>query len=144
MKATVLALGGTCVSAISKKVDVLLVGDAPGAGKISKANALNVQIIDVAGLRQLISGDRTLECTDAPIIDKLSSGFNGNGIANLLTGDQRHALLHTATDRRQLLAPVDVGGKRGCDHDSHPSKRVTLTTRITPNLTVDVHLASVA
>ena len=100
MKQSIVRLGGTVVGGLSKKVDVLLVGDAPGAAKIEKANELKISVMDVQGLNQFLDGERSLVSVDPPKIQRLSSGFGGNGIAKRMDDEERRALVDAATAPR--------------------------------------------
>ncbi|AGW14518.1 NAD-dependent DNA ligase LigA [Megalodesulfovibrio gigas] len=47
-KALVEGLGGQAVSSVSKKTDLLLVGEAPGESKLAKARELGIEMVDYA------------------------------------------------------------------------------------------------
>jgi DNA ligase (NAD+) len=49
----ILAAGGRVTSSVSKKTDYLVAGDSPGT-KLAKAERLGVEVIDEAGLRELL------------------------------------------------------------------------------------------
>ncbi len=49
------ALGGTLQDAVTKDTAYLVVGEAPGASKITKAEKLGTQRLDEAGLLKLLS-----------------------------------------------------------------------------------------
>jgi DNA ligase (NAD+) len=54
IKDSVIQNGGTYASSVSKKLDFLIVGSAPGSSKIDKANALNIKMITEAEYLDLI------------------------------------------------------------------------------------------
>jgi len=54
-EAAIKARGGKSPSSVSKKTTAVVVGDGPGASKLTKAEALGVPIIDEAGFDHLLS-----------------------------------------------------------------------------------------
>ncbi len=50
----ILARGGTSPGSVSKKTFVLVVGDAPGAAKLKKAEDLGIPVLDAAGFEELL------------------------------------------------------------------------------------------
>ena len=54
IKDSVIQNGGTYASSVSKKLDFLIVGSAPGSSKIDKANALGIKMINEAEYLDLI------------------------------------------------------------------------------------------
>lgn len=46
--------GGTCPGSVSKKTDVVVVGDAPGASKVKRAEELGIDVIDASGFERLL------------------------------------------------------------------------------------------
>ena len=54
VEAAITSRGGTSPGGVSKKTTVLVVGDDPGASKLTKARELGVPIIDAAGFAQLL------------------------------------------------------------------------------------------
>ncbi|HEX7168389.1 MAG TPA: NAD-dependent DNA ligase LigA [Acidimicrobiales bacterium] len=57
-EAVIKARGGKAPGSVSKKTTAVVVGDAPGAAKLSKAEELGVPILDEAGFRHLLdTGD---------------------------------------------------------------------------------------
>ncbi|TFG73495.1 MAG: NAD-dependent DNA ligase LigA [Anaerolineales bacterium] len=53
-KAMIESYGGKVVNTVSKNTSYLIVGEDPGASKLSKAQALNIQILDEKSLNELI------------------------------------------------------------------------------------------
>jgi DNA ligase (NAD+) len=51
------AAGATVLGSVSKKLDFLVAGEAPGQSKLDKAAALGVKIIDYEALQALLRGD---------------------------------------------------------------------------------------
>ena len=51
------AHGGKASSSVSKKTDYVVVGDAPGS-KATKAEELGVRILDEAGFKALLRGEK--------------------------------------------------------------------------------------
>jgi len=51
----IMARGGTSPGSVSKKTFVLVVGDAPGASKLKKAEDLGVPVLEAAGFDQLLA-----------------------------------------------------------------------------------------
>jgi DNA ligase (NAD+) len=54
--ALVKAAGGKVVNSVSKKTDYVVAGDNPGS-KLAKAEKLEVEVLDEAGLRELLKGE---------------------------------------------------------------------------------------
>ncbi|HEV3231752.1 MAG TPA: NAD-dependent DNA ligase LigA [Candidatus Dormibacteraeota bacterium] len=54
VEAEIRALGGEAGSSVTKKTDWVVVGDSPGS-KVEKAKKLGIEILDEAGLRQLLA-----------------------------------------------------------------------------------------
>mgnify|MGYP002025950455 CR=1 FL=1 len=80
--------GGKAVGSISKKTSYLIVGTLPGASKVSKAQALGVPLLTVAGLKALLGGEAdgaNVERADVSNV-AFSKGFGGNGLAHRLVG----------------------------------------------------------
>ncbi len=50
--------GGKSPGSVSKKTDYVVVGESPGASKLTKAEALGVRVLDEAGFEQLLAGER--------------------------------------------------------------------------------------
>jgi DNA ligase (NAD+) len=50
------AAGGRVTSSVSKKTDYVVAGDSPGGSKLSKAERLDVPIVDEAGLLAMLGG----------------------------------------------------------------------------------------
>jgi len=55
-KAKIEAAGGRVTSSISKKTDYVVAGEAPGS-KLRKAEELGIEVLDPAGLKDLLAGD---------------------------------------------------------------------------------------
>ena len=53
-EAAIMARGGTSPGSVSKKTFVLVVGDAPGASKLKKADELGTPILDASGFEALL------------------------------------------------------------------------------------------
>ena len=53
-EAVIKAHGGKSPSSVSKKTTAVVVGDGPGASKLTKANELGVPILDEAGFEHLL------------------------------------------------------------------------------------------
>jgi DNA ligase (NAD+) len=53
-EAAVVARGGTSPGAVSKKTYCVVVGEAPGVAKVTKARDLGVPIVPAAAFRQLL------------------------------------------------------------------------------------------
>jgi DNA ligase (NAD+) len=51
------AQGGKVTDSVSRQTSYLIVGDAPGASKLTKAQQLGVPIIDEAALRRMVASD---------------------------------------------------------------------------------------
>jgi DNA ligase (NAD+) len=51
------AAGGKPVGSVSKKTDYIVAGDSAGS-KLTKAEALGVPVLDEAGFRQLLAGEK--------------------------------------------------------------------------------------
>ena len=49
-----MARGGTSPGSVSKKTFVLVVGEAPGASKLKKADELGIPILDAASFESLL------------------------------------------------------------------------------------------
>ncbi len=49
------AHGGTSAGSVSKKTFAVVVGDAPGASKVKKAEELDVPMVDASGFDQLLA-----------------------------------------------------------------------------------------
>ena len=47
--------GGKVTNSVSKKTDYVIAGESPGS-KLAKAEKLGVEVLDEAGLRELLSG----------------------------------------------------------------------------------------
>jgi DNA ligase (NAD+) len=54
-EAAILARGGKSPGSVSRKTMALVVGDTPGASKLTKAESLGVPILDEAGFEQLLA-----------------------------------------------------------------------------------------
>ena len=52
----------------------VLVGDRPGASKVSKATALDIKLINMDGLRRLLAGE-LLADVDAAVVTEFSAGY---------------------------------------------------------------------
>lgn len=52
----------------------VLVGDRPGASKVSKAQAMNIKLINMDGLRRLLAGE-LLADVDAAVVNEFSAGY---------------------------------------------------------------------
>ena len=52
----------------------VLVGDRPGASKVSKATALDIKLINMNGLRRLLAGE-LLADVDAAVVNEFSAGY---------------------------------------------------------------------
>jgi len=59
--------GGRVTGGISKNTTWLLVGDKPGASKLSKANKLGTKILDESGLRHLLGEESSPGQDDRPV-----------------------------------------------------------------------------
>ena len=55
--ALIKSAGGKVVNSVSKKTDYVVAGDNPGS-KLAKAEKLGTEVLDEAGLRSLLAGDR--------------------------------------------------------------------------------------
>ncbi|MBN2624258.1 MAG: NAD-dependent DNA ligase LigA [Acidimicrobiales bacterium] len=53
-EAAIKARGGKSPGSVSKKTTAMVVGDSPGAAKVTKAEALGVPVLDEAGFRELL------------------------------------------------------------------------------------------
>ncbi|KAJ8608077.1 hypothetical protein CTAYLR_009625 [Chrysophaeum taylorii] len=74
--------GGRVTSAVSGRTDILLVGQEPGASKVSKAiESQTCQLIDLAQLKAYIEGTLALEDAPPAQITSFSRGYRGNAIA---------------------------------------------------------------
>ena len=62
------AHGGTVTGSVSKKTSYVLVGESPGSSKVVKAQQLNIQMLDEAGLMAMLEADgvTTDTATDQP------------------------------------------------------------------------------
>ena len=54
----IMARGGTSPGSVSKKTFALVVGDAPGASKLKKAEELGIPIVDATDLRRVARDGR--------------------------------------------------------------------------------------
>ena len=87
--------GGRVVGSISGLTTHLLVGSSPGASKVQKARVKNLTVIDEAGLRALLKGEDAPE----PVIDGLSAGFRGRGLAVTMSAEEQAALMNNGNKR---------------------------------------------
>ena len=55
VEATIKAHGGKAPASVSKKTTAVVVGDSPGAAKVTKANELGVPVLDEAGFAHLLA-----------------------------------------------------------------------------------------
>lgn len=58
-EAAIVARGGKATGSVSKKTTALIVGDAPGASKLTRAQELGLPVLDQSGFRRLLEGDLT-------------------------------------------------------------------------------------
>ena len=93
------AHGGKVVGAVSGKVTHLLIGREVGASKLTKARERDIKIINVEGLHALMRGE---EAPDG-VVESLSAGHSGNGLALRLTMEERETLMGT----KRLTGPSD-------------------------------------
>ena len=93
--------GGRVVSALSRKVDYLVVGSAPGAGKVTQATKLGKDVVDLAGLLKMVAG----EAAEGAKIDEFSRGFGANGLAMRIGSDALDELKANAATKR-IAGPV--------------------------------------
>ena len=94
--------GGRVVSALSRRVDYLVVGSAPGAGKVGQAMKLGKEVIDFDGLVKLIAG----EAAEGARIDEFSRGFGANGLA-MRIGSNALDELKAAVATKRIAGPVE-------------------------------------
>ena len=81
MKEIIESFGGRVTSAVSGKTDFLVVGQEPGASKVSKARAGGVKEIDVLGLKTALeTPGMALEDAPNPQIESFSAGYYGNAL----------------------------------------------------------------
>ena len=125
--------GGRIVKSISKRVDLLLVGDEPGLSKVTKAREMpNCQLLTmetlVSGLR---SGKVKEQAEATPVeIDEFSRGFQGNGAKYLASPEQ----LAIAAGK----APLAIAEKRSLDGEAtNPAKAARVTGPIARSTTVE-------
>ena len=91
------------MSAVSRKVDYVVVGAEPGAGKVGQAIKLGKAVIDFDGLVKLIAG----EAADGANITSFSAGFRGaNGLAARLGSDAVEQL-KAAVATKRIAGPVE-------------------------------------
>lgn len=55
MEAAIKARGGKSPGSVSKKTTALVVGEGPGASKLTKATELGVPVLDEAGFTHLLA-----------------------------------------------------------------------------------------
>ena len=103
VKECITRYGGRVVSAVSRKVDYVVVGSEPGAGKVGQANKLGKTVIEFDGLVKLIAGE-AFECAK---ITSFSAGFRGtNGLAARLGAGAVEELKAKAATKR-IAGPVE-------------------------------------
>ena len=79
-KAMIESFGGRVTSSVSGKTDFLVVGQEPGASKVSKAEERNLPLIDLLSLHRLLMGQQTIEAAASappPSITNFSAGYAG-------------------------------------------------------------------
>lgn len=109
VKAEIGRFGGRVVGSISGKTTHLLVGSEPGASKLQKARIKNLTVIDEAGLKALLCGEDVIP--DA-VIDGLSGGFRGGGMALAMSADEVADLVG---GQKRLAGPAgELEVKRVC------------------------------
>ena len=88
VEAWIKGAGGKVTGAISKKTDFLVVGTLPGASKVSKAQALGVPLLTVAGLKALLGGEGDAANVERADVSNVafSKGFGGNAVGHRLAG----------------------------------------------------------
>ena len=91
------SFGARVTGSVSKRTDFLVVGSAPGAGKLQKAKDLGVQVIDEDGLKALLRGETDLP--EAKIEGGLSAGFRGRGLALRMTAEEQAELVGNGNKR---------------------------------------------
>ena len=84
-KALIQSFGGRVTGAISGKTDILLIGEQPGASKVSKARHANVKLLTINEfLNQLKTNTVRDQLLSDPhpelLIDSFSSGFRDNQV----------------------------------------------------------------
>jgi len=141
VKAKILALGGSVVGSLSKKVTALLVGSEPGAAKLAKAHDIGIRVLDVEGLRALIRGEEVR----AAQIDKLSAGFGGKAVARRLTDKAKEALGLAPPKAVAPEPPAAVLGKRIAEDDetsTATSKKVCVSVSVSGATSVAVNVST--
>ncbi len=102
VKECITRFGGRVVSAVSRKVDYVVVGAEPGAGKVGQAIKLGKEVVDFDGLVKLIAG----EAAEGANITSFSAGFRGaNGLAARLGSDAVEQL-KAAVATKRIAGPV--------------------------------------
>jgi BRCT domain type II-containing protein len=79
-KAMIESFGGRVTSSVSGKTNFLVVGQEPGASKVSKAEERNLPLIDLLSLHRLLMGQQTIEAAASappPRITSFSAGYAG-------------------------------------------------------------------
>jgi hypothetical protein len=84
------SFGGRVTSAVSGKTDVLVVGQEPGASKVSKAQERGIKQVDVLGLKTALeTPGMALEDCPEPLIDTFSAGYRGSALRLAQGGRER-------------------------------------------------------
>eukprot|EP01135_Chromosphaera_perkinsii_P010512 Nk52_evm22s2152 gene=Nk52_evmTU22s2152 len=87
LKSILQSHGATITSAVSGKTDYLLIGDEPGASKVSKAESQpRCQIVCLNDFKLAVQGQRPLDEAPVPEIESFSKGYFGNGIGRITAG----------------------------------------------------------
>lgn len=90
--------GGRVTGSISKKTDYLIVGDAPGVSKVRGARDIDIPVIGLKGLAAVLQ-DKEPQPAE---IGEFSVGFEGNGLANFMSDEEKQALRVSVSGKKRV------------------------------------------